>query len=55
MARDRVAGIVNSYGLDGYGGMMFAFCAVRKDKQAKCRTMKTKEQVRMKYRVQENT
>ena len=34
---------------------IFLFCVVSKDKKAKCRTIKTKRQVRMKYRVQENT
>ena len=34
---------------------MFVLCVVSKDKKAKCRIMKTKKQVQMKYRVQENT
>ena len=34
---------------------MLVLCVVREDKKAKCRTIKTKKQVRMKYRVQENT
>jgi hypothetical protein len=31
------------------GAWMFVFCVVSKDKMAKCRTMKRKKQVRMKY------
>jgi hypothetical protein len=34
---------------------MFVLCVVSKDKKAKCRTMKTKTQVWIKYRVQENS
>ena len=34
---------------------MFVFSVVSTDKKEKCRTVKTKKQVRMKYRVQENT
>ena len=38
------------------GTWMFVLCVVSKeDKKAKCRIIKTKIQVRMKYRVQENT
>jgi hypothetical protein len=33
---------------------MFVLCVVSKDKKAKCRTMKIKTQVRIKYRVREN-
>ena len=34
---------------------MFVLCVVSKDKNAKCRIVKTKTQVQIKYRVQENT
>jgi hypothetical protein len=33
----------------------FVLCVLSKDKNAKCRIIKTKKQVRMKYREQENT
>ena len=33
---------------------MFVLCVVSKDKKAKCRIFKTKKQLQMKYRVQEN-
>jgi hypothetical protein len=36
------------------GAWMFVLCVVSKETKAKCRTIKTKEQVRTKYRVQEN-
>ena len=36
-------------------GDMDVMCVVSTDKRQKCRTVKTKNQVRMKYRVQENT
>ena len=34
---------------------MFVLCAASKDKNAKCRTNKTKKKARMKCRVKENT
>jgi hypothetical protein len=37
------------------GAWMFVLCVVNNDKKARSRTVKTKTQVRMKYRVQENT
>ena len=37
------------------GTWMFVLCVVGKNKKTKCRTIKTKTQIRMKYRVQENT
>jgi hypothetical protein len=36
------------------GAWMFVSCVVSKDKKPKCRTTKTKRQLRMKYRVKEN-
>jgi hypothetical protein len=33
---------------------MLVLCLVSKDKRAKCRTVKTNTQVRMKFRVHEN-
>ena len=37
------------------GAWLFVLCVVSRDKMAKRRTIKTKKQVRMKYKVQENT
>ena len=37
------------------GACVFLLCVVSEDKKTKCRTIKTKNQVRMKYRVQKNT
>jgi hypothetical protein len=37
------------------GAWMFVLCVLNQDKSQKYRTIKTKKQVRMKYREQENT
>ena len=36
------------------GALIFVLCVVSKDKKAKCRTIKTKNEIRMKYTIQEN-
>ena len=63
--RDSSVGTVTRYELDGtriesrllglrvripLEAWIFVLCVVREDKQAKCRTIKTKKQVRMKYK-----